>query len=88
MKKVLFIDRDSTIIQEPEDKQIDSFEKLSFLPRVITSLSNIYQQTDYELVMITNQDGLGTASFPEETFWPVHEKMISILEGEGIKFRG
>jgi imidazoleglycerol-phosphate dehydratase/histidinol-phosphatase len=86
MKKVLFIDRDSTIIAEPEDKQVDSFEKLNFLPRVITSLSNICQQTDYELVMITNQDGLGTSSFPEETFWPVHEKMISILGGEGIKF--
>jgi imidazoleglycerol-phosphate dehydratase/histidinol-phosphatase len=86
MKKVLFIDRDSTIIEEPEDKQVDSFEKFNFLPRVITSLSNICQQTDYELVMITNQDGLGTTSFPEETFWPVHEKMISILEGEGIRF--
>jgi imidazoleglycerol-phosphate dehydratase/histidinol-phosphatase len=86
MKKVLFIDRDGTIIEEPEDEQIDSFEKFIFLPGVITSLSNIYKQTDFEFVMVTNQDGLGTASFPEETFWPVQSKMIKILEREGIRF--
>jgi imidazoleglycerol-phosphate dehydratase/histidinol-phosphatase len=86
MKKVLFIDRDGTIIEEPEDEQIDTFEKFIFLPNVITSLSNIYKQTDYEFVMVTNQDGLGTSSFPEDTFWPVQNKMIKILEGEGVIF--
>jgi imidazoleglycerol-phosphate dehydratase/histidinol-phosphatase len=86
MKKVLFIDRDGTIIEEPEDEQIDSFEKFNFLPNVITSLSNICKYTDYELVMITNQNGLGTSSYPEETFLPVQNKMLKILEGEGIRF--
>ncbi len=86
MKKVLFIDRDGTILTEPEDEQIDSFEKMEFLPGVITSLSKIVRETDYELVMITNQDGLGTDSFPENTFWPVHNKMLQILKNEGIGF--
>ena len=86
MKKVLFIDRDGTIIEEPEDEQVDSFEKFSFLPGAITCLSKIANETDYELVMITNQDGLGTESFPENTFWPVHNKMLEILKGEGISF--
>jgi len=86
MKKVLFIDRDGTIIAEPEVEQVDSFEKFEFLPGVITSLSKIARETDYELVMVSNQDGLGTASFPEETFWPVHNKMLQILKGEGIEF--
>jgi imidazoleglycerol-phosphate dehydratase/histidinol-phosphatase len=86
MKKVLFIDRDGTIIAEPEDEQVDSFEKLSFLPGAITSLSRIARETDFELVMVTNQDGLGTESFPEETFWPVHNKMLEILKNEGIVF--
>lgn len=86
MKKILFIDRDDTIILEPEDEQIDSFEKLAFLPGAITYLSKIAQELDYLLVMITNQDGLGTDSFPEETFWPAHNKMLQILEGEGISF--
>jgi imidazoleglycerol-phosphate dehydratase / histidinol-phosphatase len=87
MKKVLFIDRDGTILEEPEDEQVDSLGKLNFLPFVITSLSDICKQTDYELVMVTNQDGLGTSSFPEETFWPAQNKMLKILEGEGIRFR-
>ena len=87
MKKVLFIDRDGTIIAEPEDEQVDSFEKLSFLPSAISCLSQIAREMDFELVMVTNQDGLGTASFPEETFWPVHNKMLQILKGEGVVFR-
>jgi imidazoleglycerol-phosphate dehydratase/histidinol-phosphatase len=87
MKKVLFIDRDGTIIEEPEDEQVDSFEKFIFLPGVITSLSNICKQTDYELVMVTNQDGLGTSSYPEDTFWPVQDKMLQILKGEGVNFK-
>jgi len=87
MKKVLFIDRDGTILKEPEDKQIDSFEKFMFFPSVISSLSDIYKNTDYEFVMVTNQDGLGTSSYPEDTFWPVHNKMLVILEGEGVRFR-
>lgn len=86
MKKVLFIDRDGTIIEEPEDEQVDSLEKLQFLPGVITALAGIVKETDYELVMVTNQDGLGTNSFPEEDFWPSHNKMLHILEGEGIRF--
>lgn len=86
MKKVLFIDRDGTIIAEPADEQVDSFEKLAFLPGAISYLSKIVQETDYELVMVTNQDGLGTEAFPEETFWPVHNLMLQILKGEGIFF--
>jgi imidazoleglycerol-phosphate dehydratase / histidinol-phosphatase len=87
MKKVLFIDRDGTIIVEPPDEQVDNFEKLQFLSNVISSLSKIVAETDYELVMVTNQDGLGTSSFPEETFWPVHMKMLEILKGEGVSFK-
>jgi len=86
MKKVLFIDRDGTILTEPEDEQVDSFEKLTFLPGAISCLSKIAKETDYELVMVTNQDGLGTASFPEDTFWPVQNKMLEILKGEGVAF--
>jgi imidazoleglycerol-phosphate dehydratase/histidinol-phosphatase len=86
MKKVLFIDRDGTIITEPEDEQIDSFEKMIFLPGAITSLSQIAKETDFELVMVTNQDGLGTASYPEDTFWPVQNKILEILKGEGVSF--
>jgi imidazoleglycerol-phosphate dehydratase/histidinol-phosphatase len=86
MKKVLFIDRDGTILNEPEDEQVDSFEKMAFLPGVITSLSKIAAETDFELVMVTNQDGLGTKSYPEDTFWPVQNKMLEILKGEGIRF--
>jgi imidazoleglycerol-phosphate dehydratase / histidinol-phosphatase len=86
MKKVLFIDRDGTIISEPADEQVDSLEKFSFIPGVITALSLIVEETDYELVMVTNQDGLGTEVFPEETFWPAHNKMLEILRGEGVSF--
>lgn len=87
MKKVLFIDRDGTIILEPQaDFLIDSLEKLEFLPKVLSNLRRIAGETDYELVMVTNQDGLGTAVFPEETFWPAHEKMMKTLVGEGIQF--
>jgi imidazoleglycerol-phosphate dehydratase/histidinol-phosphatase len=86
MKKTLFIDRDGTIIVEPEDEQIDSFEKLKFLPGAISYLSKIASETDFELVMVTNQDGLGTESFPEETFWPAHNMMLEILRGEGVVF--
>ena len=86
-KKVLFIDRDGTIIVEPiEDEQVDSLEKLEFLPGAISNLRKIVEQLDYELVMVTNQDGLGTDSFPEDTFWPAHNKMLKTLEGEGVVF--
>jgi imidazoleglycerol-phosphate dehydratase/histidinol-phosphatase len=86
MKKVLFIDRDGTIIEEPGDEQVDSFEKMVFLPGAITCLSKIKRETDFEFVMVTNQDGLGTSSYPEDTFWPVHNKMLEILRGEGVVF--
>ena len=86
MKKVLFIDRDGTLIFEPEDFQIDSFEKLKFLPQMITYLGKIARETDFELVMISNQDGLGTESFPEETFHPVQNFIVQTLENEGIVF--
>ncbi|MEM8565479.1 MAG: bifunctional histidinol-phosphatase/imidazoleglycerol-phosphate dehydratase HisB [Bacteroidota bacterium] len=86
MKKVLFVDRDNVLILEPEDEQIDSLEKLVFYPAVFTWLGKIAKETDYELVMVTNQDGLGTNSFPEDTFWPAHHKMLDALKGEGIEF--
>lgn len=87
MKKVLFIDRDGTIIVEPpEDFQIDSLEKLEFLPGVIRNLYRIKKNMDFEFSMVTNQDGLGTKSYPEETFWPAHQKMLKTLENEGITF--
>lgn len=86
MKKVLFIDRDGTLIIEPPDEQIDSLEKLEFYPGVFAGLSRIARETDFELVMVTNQDGLGTDRFPENTFWPAHEKMMRTLENEGIRF--
>jgi len=87
MKKILFIDRDGTIIEEPsEDFQIDSLEKLQFIPKVITSLFKICKHSAFELVMVSNQDGLGTDSYPEETFWPAHNKMLEVLKNEGIEF--
>jgi imidazoleglycerol-phosphate dehydratase / histidinol-phosphatase len=87
MKKVLFIDRDGTLIQEPpEDFQVDSLEKLEFIPGVFRNLYFIRKYLDYELVMVTNQDGLGTASFPEEVFRPVQVKMLKAFENEGIVF--
>lgn len=87
MKKVLFIDRDGTIIKEPPtDYQIDSLEKLEFIPLAISNLRKIAQENLYELVMVTNQDGLGTESFPLDTFWPAQYKMLKVLEGEGVHF--
>ncbi len=86
MRKILFIDRDGTIIKEPPDKQIDSLEKLEFYPGVICGMKAIAETLDYQLVMVTNQDGLGTELFPEDTFWPVHNKMLTILKNEGVSF--
>ena len=87
MKKALFIDRDGTlIIDPPEDFQVDSLEKLEFIPGVFRNLYYIAKNLDYELVMVTNQDGLGTDSFPEETFWPAHNKMLKAFENEGVVF--
>ena len=87
MKKVLFIDRDGTLIREPQtDYQVDSLEKFSFYPGVIRYLIKIVQELDYVLVMVTNQDGLGTESYPEETFWPYQELTVKTLSEQGIKF--
>jgi imidazoleglycerol-phosphate dehydratase/histidinol-phosphatase len=87
-QKVLFIDRDGTIIVEPKDNfQVDSFEKLEFLPNAISALKKITEDTDFVLVMVTNQDGLGTKAFPEKTFWPVHNLMLDILSNENIIFQ-
>lgn len=87
MKKVLFIDRDGTLIVEPPiDFQIDSLEKLTFIPSVFTWLGRIVRELDFDLVMVTNQDGLGTDSFPENTFWQPHNKMMQAFENEGIRF--
>ncbi|WP_445955332.1 bifunctional histidinol-phosphatase/imidazoleglycerol-phosphate dehydratase HisB [Yeosuana sp.] len=86
MKKVLFIDRDGTIIKETADEQIDSFEKLQFYPKVFQYLTKIAKELDYELVMITNQDGLGTTVYPEHTFWPVHNFIIKCFADEGVVF--
>ena len=85
-QKVLFIDRDGTIIKETVDEQIDGFEKMVFYPHVFTYLSKIAKELDFELVMITNQDGLGTDSFPENTFWPVHNFIMKSFENEGVVF--
>ena len=85
-KKVLFIDRDGTIIKETIDEQIDGFDKMIFYPKCLSFLSKIAKELDYELVMITNQDGLGTAKFPEETFWPVHNFIMKTYENEGVIF--
>ena len=87
MKKVLFIDRDGTLVIEPPiDYQLDSLEKLEFYPGVFQWLSRIARELDYELVMVTNQDGLGTSSFPEDTFWPAHNKVIQAFKNEGVEF--
>ena len=86
MKKLLFIDRDGTLVLEPEDYQVDSFQKLKFYPQVFTYLSKIAKELDYELVMVTNQDGLGTASHPEENFWPIQNFIIETFESENVKF--
>jgi imidazoleglycerol-phosphate dehydratase/histidinol-phosphatase len=86
MKKALFIDRDGTLIFETEDEQIDSLEKLEYLPKVFRNMHFIAKNLSYELVMVTNQDGLGTASFPEDTFWPTHTKILNAFEKEGVVF--
>lgn len=86
MKKILFIDRDGTLIHETPDEQIDSFYKLAFLPNVFVNMHRIATRTDFELVMVTNQDGLGTARYPEDTFWPVHNFVIKAFESEGVVF--
>ena len=87
MRKILFIDRDGTLINEPKDFQVDSFEKLEFKASVLKYLSKISEELDFELVMVTNQDGLGTKSFPEKDFWPVQNFIIKTLENEGIYFK-
>ncbi|URC11470.1 bifunctional histidinol-phosphatase/imidazoleglycerol-phosphate dehydratase HisB [Flavobacterium sp. B183] len=86
MKKVLFIDRDGTIVLEPENYQLDALEKVEFYPKAFQYLAKITNELDYELVMVTNQDGLGTDSFPEETFWPTQNFILKAFENEGIKF--
>jgi len=87
MKRILFIDRDGTLINEaPPTYQLDSFDKLSFYPHMFEYMGRIARELDYELVMITNQDGLGSESFPEDTFWPLHNLVMKSLEGEGIRF--
>ncbi len=84
--RYLFIDRDGTLIREPEDEQIDSFSKLEFVPGMFKNLGFIAQKLDFQLVMVSNQDGLGTDSFPEDTFWPVHNFILQALKNEGIEF--
>jgi imidazoleglycerol-phosphate dehydratase/histidinol-phosphatase len=86
MNKLLFIDRDGTLIIEPEDQQIDSLEKLEFIPGVFRGLGRIAASGAFDLLMVTNQDGLGTKSFPEETFWPAHQKIIRAFASEDIHF--
>ena len=87
MKRILFIDRDGTLINEaPPTYQLDSFDKLRFYPHMFEYMSRIAKEFDYELVMVTNQDGLGTDSFPEDSFWPLHNLVMKSLEGEGIHF--
>ena len=87
MKKVLFIDRDGTLVIEPPiDYQLDAFEKLEFYPKVFRNLYFIRHKLDFEFVMVPNQDGLGTPSFPETDFWPVHNLIMKSLENEGITF--
>ncbi|WP_413668727.1 bifunctional histidinol-phosphatase/imidazoleglycerol-phosphate dehydratase HisB [Mucilaginibacter sp. Mucisp86] len=86
LQKILFVDRDGTLIKEPADEQIDSFAKLEFYPGALTYLPKIAKELDFELVMVTNQDGLGTSVYPEDTFWPVHNFVLQTFEGEGVKF--
>lgn len=85
-QRILFIDRDGTLIREPEDEQIDSFEKLRFTEGMFRNLGFIRQHLDFRFIMVSNQDGLGTESFPEPTFWPVHNFILQALEDEGVTF--
>lgn len=87
MTKILFVDRDGTLIREPEDYQIDSLDKLEFFPEVFTYLGKIAKELEYEIVMVTNQDGLGTDSFPESDFWPIQDFIIKCFKNEGVTFR-
>ncbi len=87
MTKVLFVDRDGTLIHEPGDYQIDSLEKLEFYPEVFTYLGKIAKELDYEIVMVTNQDGLGTDSFPESDFWPIQNFIVKVFKNEGVDFK-
>ncbi len=86
-RKVLFIDRDGTLCLEPEDYQVDSFEKLRFYPQAFKYMTKIAEELDFDLVMVTNQDGLGTEAHPEENFWPVHNFIIHAFEAEGVHFK-
>ena len=86
MRPILFIDRDGTIVQEPDDEQVDKFEKIEFLPEALFYMKKIKEETDFLFVMVTNQDGLGTDSMPEEDFWPVHDLIMKVMAGEGIIF--
>ncbi|MDD5860997.1 MAG: bifunctional histidinol-phosphatase/imidazoleglycerol-phosphate dehydratase HisB [Prevotella sp.] len=85
-QKILFIDRDGTLVEEPKDEQVDAFSKLKFTKGVFRNLGFIRSHLDFRFVMVSNQDGLGTDSFPEDTFWPVHNFILQTLEGEGITF--
>tara|TARA_R110000850_G_scaffold80862_1_gene173520 strand:- start:64257 stop:65390 length:1134 start_codon:yes stop_codon:yes gene_type:complete len=87
MQKVIFIDRDGTLVREPQDEQIDSFEKLEFYPGALFYMAKIARELDFELVIVTNQDGLGTASHPEENFWPIHNLILKTFENEGVIFK-
>jgi len=86
MKRILFIDRDGTIVEEPKDEQVDKFEKIKFKPGVFKWLGFLREKTDFKFIMVSNQDGLGTTSFPEETFWPAHNFILDALKGEGVTF--
>lgn len=86
MKRILFIDRDGTLVEEPHDEQVDALSKIRFTQGVFRNLGLLRQKTDFLFVMVSNQDGLGTASFPEDTFWPAHNFILQTLEGEGITF--
>lgn len=87
MQKILFLDRDGVLVKEPDDYQLDSLDKLEFYPGLFQNLARIVQETDFQLVMVTNQDGLGTDSFPEADFWPPHNLLLKTLENEGITFK-
>lgn len=86
MKRILFIDRDGTLVEEPHDEQVDALEKVRFKPGVFRWLAFLREKTDFLFVMVSNQDGLGTSSFPEDTFWPAHNFILETLRGEGITF--
>ena len=87
MKKVLFIDRDGTLVLEPEDYQVDNLEKLEFYPEAFYYLSRIARELDYELVMVTNQDGLWPNVYPEESFWPIQNFILKSFKNEGVEFK-